>query len=200
MISPIPMIRVTKASSQEKWVIIGGVFGLSVFLGLLITAAISLFRPERSNSTAKHNLPQNVLEASSERLEYSDPVCQVNFIYPGNWQASQTAVPLPGKPLHAVTFGGQAKVPYASQPAVLSYICLDAKQYSFEQLVGNSNLKSQVEAIGNHQWQRFGSFAATIIEDKLIVLYMPYTRYDLKPRAGYEDVFLTILQSVKANN
>src|SRR5690606_5791653 len=100
-----------------------------------------------------------------------------------------------------VTFDGRAKVPYASQPAVLSYICLDAKQYSFEQLLaGNSNLKPQAEGVGGKQWQRLGSFAASTFGDKLLVFYMPFTKYDLKPQAGYEDVFRAILQSVKATN
>lgn len=78
---------------------------------------------------------------------------------------------------------------------------MDAELYSFEQLLaGSSNFKPQVEAVGGKQWQRLGSFAATTLDDKLLVFYMPFTKYDLKPRPSYEEVFLTVLQSVSATN
>ena len=198
MITPVQSVHV-KARSHEKWAIVGLVVGLGLFFALLIVVSLAAFRQKDSTLGQNNNLSLAALETTSERQKYNDPTCQVSFTYPANWQTSHTTVPLPGTSLHAVTFDGPAKAPQVGQETILSYICLDAKQYSFEQLLaGNSNLKPQMQSIGNQQWQRLGSFAASTFGDKLLVFYMPFTKYDLKPRPGYEEVFLSILQSVNA--
>ncbi|HMN11524.1 MAG TPA: hypothetical protein PKD55_04285 [Bellilinea sp.] len=198
MITPVQSVHI-KARNHEKWTTTGVVVGLILFFALLIVVSLTAFRQEDSTLGQNKNLPLVALETSSERQKYSDPTCQVSFAYPANWQIGQTAIPLPGAPLHAVTVDGPAKAPQVGQSAILSYICLDAKQYTLEQLLaGNSNLKPQVEKIGGKQWQRLGSFAASTFGDKLLVFYMPFTKYDLKPRPSYEEVFLSILQSVNA--
>lgn len=200
MITPVQSVHV-KSRSHEKWAIVGVVVGLGLFFALLIVVSLSAFRQKDSTPGQNNNLSLAALETTSERQIYSDSTCRVSFVYPANWQISQTAMPLPGTPLHAATFDGPAKAPQVGQSAIMSYICLDAKQYTLEQLLaGNSSLKPQMHSVGDKQWQRLGSLATFTFDDKLLVFYMPFTKYDLKPRPGYEDVFLTILQSVNAAN
>lgn len=200
MITPVQFVHV-KPRSLEKWTTTGAVVGLILFFALLIVVSLTAFRQKDSKPGQNNSLSLAALETTSERQKYSDPTCEVSFVYPANWQISQTAMPLPGTPLHAATFDGPAKAPQVGQSAIMSYICLDAKQYTLEQLLaGNTNLKPQMQSIGDKQWQRLGSLAASTFGDKLLVFYMPFTKYDLKPRPGYEDVFLTILQSVNAAN
>ena len=200
MIIPVQPIRAKVQVNGQRHVVIM-VVGLVVFFSLMITVSFFVFRPRDAGPGHESSLSLATFETGSEQREYIDPICQVSFAYPANWQSSQRNIPLPGEPLHTITFDVPAKAPQVGQSAILSYICLDAKQYSFEQLLaGNSNLKPQVEGVGGKQWQRLGSFAASTFDDKLLVFYMPFTKYDLKPRAGYEDVFLTILRSVKATN
>lgn len=200
MITPVQSIRL-KPRNRDKWMIAGAVLGSLLFLILIIVASFTAFRQKDSAPGQTRNLPLAAVETSSERLEYRDPTCHVRFTYPANWPLSQTAIPLPGTPLHTVTFDGPVKPPRVGQSAILSYLCLDAKLYSFEQLLaGSSNFKPQVEVVGGKQWQRLGSFAATTLDDKLLVFYMPFTKYDLKPRPSYEEVFLTFLQSVSTTN
>jgi len=200
MLTPVQSVHV-KPRSRKKWAIVSVAVGLVLFFALIIAISFTAFRQKHSKPEPNKNLPLAALETTSQRQTYSDPTCQVNFTYPANWQIGETTIPLPGAPLHAVTFDGPAKAPQVGQATILSYICLDAKQYTLEQLLaGNSNLKPQVEGVGGKQWQRLGSFAASTFGDKLLVFYMPFTKYDLKPRPCYEEVFLSVLQSVSATN
>lgn len=126
--------------------------------------------------------------------EYYDDICQVKFGYPKSWTKSNIILPLPQKPLSEATFNEPGK------NSIFSYICYDAKNYSFNQFLAYNQFGSGgVEniAAAGVKWQRVGNFIYTTQNNKLIIFQMFFTKYDLKPEPGYEDTFLKIIQSVQ---
>ena len=140
-----------------------------------------------------------VLTGQKELKEYSDDICKVKFNYPRNWLKSDITLPLPQEPLSQVTFDEPAQKDSPPKNSILSYICYDAKNYSFSQFIEQSPFGSQTEIINLEEtkWQRVGNFIYTTQNNKLIILEMFFTKYDLKPEPGYEETFLNILKTVQ---
>jgi len=126
--------------------------------------------------------------------EYYDDICQVKFGHPESWTKSDLVLPLPQKPLSEATFDEPGK------KSIFSYICYDARYYSFGQFIQYSAVGSSgIEEINAEgiKWQRVGNFIYTTQNNKLIILEMFFTKYDLKPEPGYEETFLNILKTVQ---
>jgi len=135
-----------------------------------------------------------VLTGQKESKEYSDDICKVKFGYPKSWTKSGLVLPLPQEPLSQATFDELEK------KSIFSYICYDAKNYSFSQFLTYNQFGSGgVENIdaGGVKWQRVGNFIYTTQNNKLIIFEMFFTKYDLKPEPGYEETFLNILKTVQ---
>lgn len=131
--------------------------------------------------------------------KYQDEICGVSFAYPEHWVRSDIRLPLPQEPLSQVTFNEPGSENKPAKNSILSYICYDAGKYSFDQFVGQNTLGQQTEVIsvGQTKWQRVGNFIYTTRNDKLLILQMFFTKYDLNPETGYEETFLQIIKSVR---
>jgi len=131
--------------------------------------------------------------------EYYDDICDVGFNYPKAWTKSNIILPLPQKPLFQITFDEPAQKNKTLKNSIFSFICYDATKYSFDQFIKESPFVGQIETIdiGEVKWRRVGNFVYTIQNNKLIIFEMFFTKYDLKPEAGYEDIFLNIIQSAQ---
>jgi len=132
--------------------------------------------------------------------KYQDKVCGISFNYPKNWLKSDIKLPLPQMPLSQVTFNEPIKGSLPPKNSILSFICYNAKKYSFDQFIGQNPLsqgQTEVLNVGSTRWKRVGNFIYTTRGDKLLIFEMFFTKYDLKPEAGYEETFLNILKSVQ---
>lgn len=132
--------------------------------------------------------------------KYSDEICKISFKYPKDWTKSNLILPLPQKPLSEATFNEPAKGSLPPKNSILSFICYDAKKYSFDQFVGQNSLsQGQAEVLnaGSVRWQRADNFVYATKGDKLLIFEMFFTKYDLKPEPGYENIFIDIIKSVQ---
>lgn len=166
---------------------------------------------ENSLDTSEHELQEQQVEHPDKEYQldviqngageqYVDKICQIRFKYPENWKTTGTVLPLPQKPLSQVVFNEPAKPGSAAKNSILSFICYDAKKYSFDQFIGQSSLfqgQTEVITIGSIKWQRLGNFIYTVKNDKLYIFQMFFTKYDIHPDPHYEQIFLQILQAVQ---
>lgn len=132
--------------------------------------------------------------------QYVDEICQIRFKYPENWEKTDTVLPLPQKSLSQVVFNEPAKPGSAAKNSILSFICYDAKKYSFDQFIGQTSLfqgQEEVITIGSIKWQRLGNFVYTAKDDKLYIFQMFFTKYDIHPDPHYEQIFLQILKTAQ---
>jgi len=166
----------------------GQFFAIGILIIAVLLFAIFILI-KRSKSNTKNDIG----------AKYIDKTCGISFDYPKNWTISNVGLPLSQKPLSEVVFnelgGGMNSKPKNS---ILTYICYDAKKYSFNQLIDQNTLKQgQTEVVGTNsvKWQRAGNFAYATKNDKLVIFQMFFTKYDLKPKVGYEEMFLAILTS-----
>jgi hypothetical protein len=126
--------------------------------------------------------------------KYTDKTCSVSFDYPKSWLISNTKLPLSQTPLAEVVFNEAD-----GKNSIMSFICFDAKTYSFDQFIADSPFgqnQTETMTIGDLKWQREGSFTHTVKNNKLLIFQMFFTKYDLKPKDGYEQILLDILKSV----
>lgn len=179
-----------------------------VFIGILIIvflllAIFILIRHPKNNTQDNTFLSTNLSLDNSKNSEpdnspggrYTDKTCGISFDYPKNWLISNTKLPLSQKPLAEAVFNEAG-----GKNSIMFFICFDAKKYSFDQFMANNLFsQNQTEMItnGNIKWQRVGNFAYTVKNDKLIIFQMFFTKYDLKPKDNYEQIFLDILKSVQ---
>lgn len=156
--------------------------------GLLILILILVFSGGEKGGKETEVIDHKITE------EYSDYVCGVKFGYPKSWTKSELLLPLPQEPLSQATFDEPGK------NSIFSYICYDARSYTFSQfLTYNPFSSGGIENIdvGGVKWQRVGNFIYTTQNNKLVILEMFFTKYDLKPNQEYEDTFLNIVKSVQ---
>ncbi len=159
-----------------------------ILAGLLVLGLILVFSRGKKNGEETGTIDHKI------GGEYSDNVCKVKFGYPKSWIKSGLVLPLPQEPLSQATFDEPGK------NSIFSYICYDARYYSFGQFMQSNPFGSggieevNVEGI---KWQRVGNFIYTTQNNKLIIFEMFFTKYDLKPEQGYEETFLNIIKSVQ---
>ncbi|MBP8961210.1 hypothetical protein KBG31_03240 [Patescibacteria group bacterium] len=128
---------------------------------------------------------------------YSDEICEVSFMYPENWEESKFEMPLSIEPASYLTLNTP------QNPALFSYICIEGEKPSFEQLIGveSSGQELKKQRIGGNTWVRWGPFAYLEKGDKLFILRMYGTKYDISTEQNgtqdseYENIFLAILDS-----
>lgn len=130
---------------------------------------------------------------------YVSSECGVEFEYPKNWVRSDIRLSLPQEPLVRVVFdemmGGVVE-----KRSLFSLFCYDASLYSFEQFFGGEVIGKEMMGTVTTEslkWERVGNFAYTIKGDKLLIVQMFFTRFDLKPQNGYEQTFMSILNSMR---
>jgi hypothetical protein len=133
---------------------------------------------------------------------YKDAACGVSFSYPKYWKKSGTVLPLPQKPISQAVFDEPVTDSNLKpKNSVFSFVCFDGKKYSFDQFYSadlSDQSKSGTINSGGIIWQRIGNFVYTTTPGgKLIIFQMFFTKYDFKPEAGYEEVYMTIVRSVR---
>ena len=191
-------------SGENRFVIAG-----TLIIAILVFAIIILLAKRPKEKTEKdslnlENIPLNDSFGRNQQIEsngkYKDKVCGISFNYPKNWQISSVKLTLPQPPLSQITFNepGQKNLP--PKNSIFSFICYDAQKYSFDQFVAqNPFSQNQVETItaGSATWQRAGNFVYAVKNNKLYIFQMFFTKNDLKPESGYEEIFLNIIKSVQ---
>jgi hypothetical protein len=193
-----------KEESDEGRFIAIGILIITVLLFAIFILIKQSKNNTKSDSFVSTNLSldDNIISEKKNDIDgkYKDKTCNVSFDYPKNWVISNTKLPLSQEPLSETMFNeldGKNSKPNSS---ILFFICYDAKKYSFDQFIAQNPLKQgQAETIiaDSIKWQRVGNFAYTIKNDKLVIFQMFFTKYDLKPKVGYEEIFLNILKSVE---
>ncbi|MGI6278297.1 MAG: hypothetical protein ACOYJ8_00550 [Patescibacteria group bacterium] len=171
------------------------VVGLVIFSVLVIILATVLILKGKSWGSEM----AEEADFFAQEGQYQDNVCQFSFVYPDFWEISEIKLPLPQEPLSQVVFDQPSKNGQPVKKSILSFVCYDASQYSFDQFLAQGIKSSETETItvGNQKWSRMGNFAYTVRGDKLVILQMFFTKYDIKPEPGYEETFLEIINSVK---
>jgi len=130
---------------------------------------------------------------------YVSSECGVEFEYPKNWVRSDIRLSLPQEPLGQMVFDEMAGE-VVDKRSLFSLFCYDASLYSFEQFFGGGVIGKEMMGTVTTEslkWERVGNFAYTIKGDKLLIVQMFFTRFDLKPQNGYEQTFMSILNSMR---
>lgn len=167
----------------------GHFFAVGILIAAVLLFAIFILVKQSKNNT-KNGIS----------VKYTDKTCGISFDYPKKWAMSDTRLPLSQKPLSEAVFNESGGINSKPKNSILSFICYDAKKYSFDQFIVKNSLKQdQAKAIiaDSIKWQRVGNFAYTVKNDKLVIFQMFFTKYDLKPEVGYEEMFLDVLKSVQ---
>jgi len=176
----------------------GFVLGGIAVIFILIIAIIALAKMGQNKKT--NNLPTNQLllnskvTSSTGSVKYEDKKCSISFNYPKEWQKSDIKLPLPGEPISQITFNETGK------NSIFSFICFDAKKYTFEQFIAKDTVNSgQIGSmvVGDVTFQRSGNFVYATKNNKLFIFQMFFTKYDLTPQSGYEEIYMNIIKSVK---
>ncbi len=174
-----------KNKQNTRLVVIGGIIIAVLILAIILVAAKNLGdKPDKSSR-----------EQGAKR--HQDQICNISFDYPAYWQKSNLKLPLPQEPLSQVTFNEPATQNGKPKNSIFSYICYDAQKYSFEELMEQSPLsKEEIVDVGSVEWKRNGNFVYIAKKDKLLIFQMFFTKNDIKPQKGYEDIYLQIIGSV----
>jgi len=113
---------------------------------------------------------------------------------------SDVGLSLSPDPLSYAVFNEPAKGNSSPKNSIFSFVCYDAKNILLINLwLKNTFSQEQAETIsvGSKKWQRLGNFIYIMSDDKLYIFQMFFTKYDLRPESGYEEIFLDIIKSVK---
>jgi len=194
-----------KKKSSENWFIVVGVIIIVILFFVIIIFLIKQSKNNtKSDSFSLTNLSLDGDMLSKQKSgvsgKYKDNVCDVSFNYPKNWVKSDVGLSLSPDPLSYAVFNEPAKGNSSPKNSIFSFVCYDAKKYSFDQFVAqNTFSQEQAETIsvGSKKWQRLGNFIYIMSDDKLYIFQMFFTKYDLRPESGYEEIFLDIIKSVK---
>jgi hypothetical protein len=179
---------------KKKLIIIAGLTGFLVILPILVISFIA--SSKKKDQTAVRGKGANFAVIDGQ---FQDKICQTSFTYPDDWIVSELKLPLSQDPLSQAVFDQPAGNNQPAKNSILSYLCFDASQYTIDQFLTGVVLGSgeTIRLGGNLEWQRNGNFAYTVSQNKLIIFQMFFTKYDIKPEAGYEEAFLGIIESVK---
>lgn len=185
--------------------------GVSIFI-LLFIGAIIVFSKQDQNQNTNAQVNINQLQLGDPGLgnnssnnsqvnvgngSYRDTICNFSFSYPSNWKRSASSLPLPQKPLSQIVFDEPASGSNKVNNSIFSYICYDSSKYSLDQFVEGDDLSQKKENVtfGQTNWTRVGTYMSTVINGRLIILQMFFTKYDMNPQNQYENVFLNIAKS-----
>jgi hypothetical protein len=179
--------------NKNQILIIGAIFFL-----LIVLVVFSL---------AKQPKPISVGDSSSinnnqiySKGKFQDKTCQVSFEYPPAWVKSEVVPSFSREPLVVAVFNEPAKIGASAKNSIFTYLCYSADEYTFEQLIPLTPFEqNKIESltIAGQKWQRVGNFVYTVKNSKLIIFQMFFTKFDLKPEPGYEEILLKIMESVE---
>jgi len=192
-----------KKSNKDHFVAIGVLIIIVLLFVIFILIKKSKDNTKNNNfSSTNLSLSDNIISGQKSVIDgkYKDKTCNVSFDYPKNWVVSNVEPSFSQKPLSVVVFNEPAKGNLPPKNSIFSFVCYDAKKYSFDQFVAQSPLsQEQVEtmSVGSIKWQRLGNFIYTTSDDNLYIFQMFFTKYDLRPESGYEEIFLDIVKSVE---
>ncbi len=187
-----------KSGENRSMIVVGTIVAVLLFPIVLLLIKQPAKEREDVNALLSDGLDSSQKFASKGK--YADKVCSISFDYPQNWQVSDVKLTLPQPPLSQTTFNEPAKGNSPPKSSIFSFLCYDARQYSFDQFIAqNAFGQKQGETIsaGNIKWQRRGNFVYAVKNEKLYIFQMFFTKYDLKPESGYEGIFLDIIRSVR---
>jgi hypothetical protein len=173
---------------------------LLIIIMLMIVVGRSFLKQDRYSVEYGHDRQLSLTEGARTGIpgKYQDEVCGISFSYPRHWTPSEDHLPLPQEPLSQAMFDEPSADDRPLTSAIFSFICYDATRYSFDQFLGQSPFeREEMMTIGVIEWQRRGNFLYTVREGKLLILHMAFAKHDLKPRPGYEETFLGIVESVR---
>ena len=141
-------------------------------------------------SGAKGGLPGNANLSKT----FEDSVCKASFLYPESWEQSLLNTPLFTEPASQVTFDAP------QNSSVFTYVCLKGVKPTFDQLMGTDTTQNaKKQRISGNTWVRWGPFAYLEKGDRLFIVQMFATKYDINPNPEYENLFQSILHSMKDN-
>lgn len=187
-----------KKNQEAQFIVIGG-----VIITILVLAIIILVASKSSGKKAEENqqlsLGSNIKgQQVNTSGKFKDKKCKVSFSYPSYWKKSDIKLPLPQKPLSQVTFDEPATEDGKPKNSIFSFICYDSQEYSFKEFMGqNPFSKEETMSVGSLKWKRNGNFVYTIKNNRLIIFQMFFTKNDIKPISGYEELYLKIIKSVQ---
>lgn len=188
-----------KESSYQNYFVLG----LVLIVVLFFAAAIIFFSEQKNNKESiKTQGPLSLGNVqNSSGNTYKDPVCGMSFNYPSIWKQSRAKLPLPQIPLSQIVFDEPAIKGSQARNSLFSFICYDGAKYSFDQFMadGGSDLKKESLNVGGLSWIRAGNYIYTTQNNKLYILQMFFTKYDMRPETQYENTFMDILKSVRFN-
>lgn len=182
-----------KDSPYNNYLILGTV----IIFAFILTGIIIFFSEHRNsdNSIKTQNplLLGNI--QSSQANTYTEPVCGISFNHPALWKQSAAKLPLPQPPLSQVIFDEPGK------NSLFSFVCYDGSKYTFDQFItdSGSDFKKESLTVGGLSWTRAGNYIYTTQNNKLYILQMFFTKYDMEPEIQYENTFMDILKSVRFN-
>ena len=179
---------------NKKLLIIAGLAIGFIFIVILLIASTS-------NKQGKENQTGKEITFVAQNGQYQDKICNLTFPYPNHWVISEIELPLAKEALSQAVFNQPAGNNQPTKNSILSYFCYSAQEYTAQQLLGEifSGTTEQI-TFNNYEWHRNGNFIYTTINDKLIIFQMFFTKYDIKPKPGYEETFLEIIENVKVSN
>lgn len=186
---------------KDSQFILVGVIVIAVLIFAIIVIIVSAGSPngEKSKNNQQLSLEDNIKgQQVNTSGKFKDETCDVSFSYPNYWRKSDIKLPLPQEPLSQVTFDEPASQDSGPKNSIFSFICYDAQEYSVEEFIGQ-NPFSPEEAmnVGSLKWKRNGNFVYLVKNGKLLIFQMFFTKNDIKPITGYEDLYVNIIKSAQ---
>lgn len=196
-----------RGKSEKTIFVITGIIIIILVVGVVLLArqGKQMGGEDSVDQSTPASSEENLLSGQNQGLslsseKYLDEICKISFSYPKNWIKSDLKLPLPQEPLSQVTFNEPQSGDKLPKNSIFSFICYDGQKYSFDQfLEQNPFSQGQTESLetGGVKWQRVGNFFHATKDDKLFIFEMFFTKYDLKPEAGYEETFLEIMRTIR---
>jgi len=192
-------IQHMKESSYQSYFVLGSI----LIIALFFVAVVIFFSEHKSDSDSiKTQNPLSLGNVQNNQANtYKDPVCGISFNYPAPWKQSTAKLPLPQPPLSQIIFDEPAIKGSQARNSLFSFICYDGTKYSFDQFIidSGSDFKKEILTVGGLSWTRAGNYIYTTQNNKLYILQMFFTKYDMRPEIKYENTFMDILKSVRFN-
>jgi len=179
---------------SKKATLVLGAIGAVILLGIVASLLFSNNSKNNQENATNVDLPKLQL---GETTKYKSEKCGITFDYPNKWEISENKLPLNREPLEMVLFDVPQENSEGTIKSILTFMCFDSKETSFGDLYSETSKTPKKEKLGNFGWSRVDSFAFTEKNGKLIVFQMNNTKYDVMRNASYENVFATILESVR---
>lgn len=178
------------------------VLGIVLLFALFLAGALIFFSGKNNSGNTNTQSPLSFSNTqNSPGNTYKDPICGISFDYPSLWKQSTAKLPLPQPPLSQVVFDEPVTNGSPARNSLFSFICYDGTKYSFDQFItdSGSDLKKESLTVGELSWTRAGNYIYTTQNNKLYILQMFFTKYDMRPEIQYENSFMDILKSVRFN-